>query len=375
MDRSQLVGAEPSSRPAVRRPHRVALIGLTHPHSAMYLQTLAVLDEVGEILLVDRDAALARRVAADLPKVTKTYGDVDRLLEDDVLTHALVTVPTDQSVSILTRLIESDKHVFTEKPTARSAAEFAPLLTALARHPVTFAVAYMGRRRPVTRQMHFLYQDGAIGRLLSAELRMITTQVRFRDPGHWLFDREIAGGGIVSWLGCHLLDMLRYVTGEEITRVAAQLAATNGEAITVEDTAAVSFRLAGGGVGSLHAGYLLSSGAPGYEGTSYDRKMILRGTEGTLTYQPSGQGEDSLVLESTAPGWQTTAPQRFVFSSPTRPGYGGQTGLDSFREFLSPGADDVLAGPVDALRVLETLDAIAEADRTERTVTIAHRPA
>ena len=299
------------------------------------------------------DAALARRVAADLPKVTKAYCDVDRLLEDDALTHALVTVPTDQSVSILTRLIEADKQVFTEKPTARSAAEFAPLLTALARHPVTFAVAYMGRRRPVTRQMHFLYQDGAIGRLLSAELRMITTQVRFRDPGHWLFNREIAGGGIVSWLGCHCLDMLRYVPGRR-----SPASRRNWRRRTARrspwKTPPPSPSASRGGGRQLPCRLPPVSGAPGYEGTSYDRKMILRGTAGTLTYQPSGQGEDSLVLESTAPGWQTAAPQRFVFSSPAMPGYGGQNGLDSFREFLRPSADDVLAGPVDALRVLET---------------------
>jgi predicted dehydrogenase len=249
-----------------------------------------------------------------------------------------------------------------------------PLLAALARHPVTCAVAYLGRRRPVTRQLRDFYRAGAIGRLLSVELRMITTQVRFRDPGHWLFQRELAGGGILSWLGCHLLDMLRYVTQEEITQVAAQLAVTNDEPITVEDTAAVAFRLAGGAIGSFHAGYLLSAGAAGYEGTSYDRLLVLRGTQGILTYRPLDGEGDSLVFESTAAGWQTESPQRFVFMSPPARGYGGENGLASFRAFLHPQPhDDALAGAVDALRVLETLDAIAEADRTARTVAVTHR--
>jgi predicted dehydrogenase len=352
----------------------VALLGLAHPHAALYLQTLDALDAVGQIVLFDQDADLARHVAAQWPKTISIYHDLDSLLRDATVTHALVTVPTDQSVPLLTRLVETDRHIFTEKPVARSAAELVPLLDALARHPVTCMVAYLGRRRAVTRQLRDFYRAGAIGRLLSVELRMITTQVRFRDPGHWLFQRERAGGGILAWLGCHLLDMVRYVTQEEITQVAALLAVTNDEPITVEDTAAISFRLTGGAIGSFHAGYLLSSGAAGYEGTSYDRLLVLRGTHGTLTYQPLNGAEDSLVLESIVPPWQIESPQRFVFTAPPARGYGGENGQASLRAFLQPPPhDDALAGAVDALRVLETLDAIAEADRAGRTVVVTHR--
>jgi hypothetical protein len=41
----------------------VAMIGLAHPHAALYLQTLDALAEVGSIVLYDRDADLARQVA------------------------------------------------------------------------------------------------------------------------------------------------------------------------------------------------------------------------------------------------------------------------------------------------------------------------
>ena len=99
---------------------------------------------------------------------------------------------------------------------------------------------------------------GAIGRLLSVELRMVTTQVGMRNPESWLFDREQAGGGILAWLACHWLDAFRYVTGEDIVRVQAEVATLGGEAIDVEDTAVLAFRTSGGAVGSLHVGYLLT---------------------------------------------------------------------------------------------------------------------
>jgi UDP-N-acetyl-2-amino-2-deoxyglucuronate dehydrogenase len=357
-DLSQSPGETLSTQHSARSTSVVALIGLTHPHSAMYLTSLETLDEVGGIVLYDSDPAALAAIAAKARKLVGTYDDLAPLLAREDVTHVLVAVPNDQSVPILVRAIEAGKHIFTEKPAARSAAEFAPVLAALERNPVTFAVAYMNRWHPGLRRMRDLYQEGAIGRLLAVELRMVTTQVRFRDPSHWLFRHEIAGGGIVAWLGCHWLDMARYLSGEEVTSVTALLASTNDEAITVEDTAAIGFRLSGGGVGSLHAGYLLASGALGYEGTSYDMAVHLRGTQGTLAYTRGTVGE-AVMLESVTPEWRERSPYAVPYSMPSAPGYGGAHGLEFFRAFLAAGpGDPVPAGLTDAQRVLEILDAV-----------------
>lgn len=271
-------------------PATVAMIGLTHPHSAMYLDTLDALDAVGGIALYDQDTTTAREVAAACRKAVGVHDDLAPLLSSAEIAHALVGVPTAQSPAILVRAIEAGTPVFTEKPAARAAAEFAPVVAALDRRPVAFAIAYLNRWHPALRQLRDLYREGAIGRLMAVELRMVTTQARFRNPGHWLFRREAAGGGILSWLGCHWLDLARYLSGDEVASVAAQLATTSDEAIDVEDTAAVAFRLAGEAEGSLHAGYLLAAGAPGYEGTSYDMAVHLRGTLGTLAYYRGNAG-------------------------------------------------------------------------------------
>lgn len=231
------------------------------------------------------------------------------------VTHTVVAVPTDQSPAVLRQLIAAGKHVLTEKPAARSAAEFQPVLAALHERPVVFAIAFLNRWHPALRQMRELYRGGAIGRLMSVELRMVATQVQFRNPGHWLFRREVSGGGILSWLGCHWFDMVRYVTGEEYASLSAQLATVNGEPIDVEDTAAVTFRLAGGAVGSMHAGYLLATGKPGYRAGGYDIALHLRGSHGAVSYR-RGEREEPLLLETVAPGWAAASPRAYDFSLP-----------------------------------------------------------
>ena len=158
------------------------------------------------------------------------------------------------------------EHVLCEKPVGRTAADLAPALRALVEHRRGFCVYYTWRRHPVILKLRELVRDGALGRLTSVELRMVTTQVALRDPSHWLFKREVSGGGILSWLGCHWLDATRFVTGQEFETVAALAGTLGGEAIDVEDVAAVSFRLTGGALGTLHAGYLIAQGRAGYEG-------------------------------------------------------------------------------------------------------------
>jgi predicted dehydrogenase len=349
----------------------VALVGLSHPHSQMYLETLEALDDVGSIVLVEPDEAVLRLSATQSSKLGGEYTDLDAALARPEVTHVLVALPNDRAPAALVRAVEANKSVFTEKPGARSAAEFAPVLAALERQPVPFAIAYLNRWAPAIRQVRDLYRAGAIGRLTSVELRMVTTQVGMRDPNGWLFRREVVGGGVLAWLGCHWLDALRFVTGQEIVRVQAELATTSGEAIDVEDTAAVAFRTDGGAVGSLHAGYLLAVGNPGYRAAGHDIAMILRGTLGALAYT-GGRQEAPLLLESVAPGWSTAQRRTYQFSPTPSPGYGGLAGLEFFRAFLNAGPGDATpADAVDALRLLEVLDAIYAAAASGRAVEVS----
>ena len=41
---------------------------------------------------------------------------------------------------------------------------------------------------------------------------------------------------MISWLGCHDLDRIRFITGEDYATVSAQVATRSGEDIDVERT-------------------------------------------------------------------------------------------------------------------------------------------
>jgi predicted dehydrogenase len=349
----------------------VAMLGLSHPHSKSYLETLEVLDEVTCVPVYDPVESIADDIGSKFSKASGAYSQIDMLLAEAKPTHAFVAVRNDLSTNVLLKTIEAGVNVFTEKPVARTAGEFSDVLSALTGSPVELAVAYITRWHPGVQQMRAIYQGGALGRLTSIELRLVTSQVGLRDPKHWLFNRDIAGGGILSWLGCHMIDVARYVTEEEFVSVSAHLSTTSGEAIDVEDTAAVSFYLSGGAVGSLHAGYLHTRSAPGYHGANTARSIHLHGTHGNMRYSFDGP----LMLQSVAPGWRNAAARTFDFNLPHSKGYGGDFGVDYVRTFLSSNSDEkrALAGPTDALRVLEILDATYQADQSGKRTEVQRR--
>ena len=201
---------------------------------------------------------------------------------------------------------------------------------------------------------------------------MVTTQVRLRDPQHWLFKREVAGGGILTWLACHWLDLIRYISGEEFTRVGAELATLSDEPITVEDTAAVTFRLSGGAVGAC---------TPGISSPPATRATRGRTPTGRSSCAAAmGRSATIAARRTSRCGWRATRrggrTRRRASTTSPRPPRAATAGWPGGLLPRLPGrrprrphsrrADD-------ALRVLELLEAIYEAGRTGRTVEVAHR--
>src|SRR4029453_5785467 len=176
---------------------KVALLGLTHPHALAHLRTLQALPEVEQILLWDEDdRALAAARQARGQKVAQSYTDLDMLLARGDILFAIVCVPTNVSPDVCLRAISARVHLLAEKPIGPNAAEVEHVVEAAERAGLRLGVCYQNRYHPITQQARSLIGQGLIGPLVSIEMRMLTTQVRFREPASWLFQQATAGGGI-----------------------------------------------------------------------------------------------------------------------------------------------------------------------------------
>ena len=367
---------------AMPTPVTAALLGVEHPHSLAHLRTLQQLPEVTRILLWDTSAEALARVSKDLPdKVVATYTDLGELLAQPDLYFVIAAIRNDLGKDVFLRVLAAGKHLMAEKPIGRNAAETQEVVDAARSAGLKLGVCYQNRANAVIQEARRIVAAGALGPLMSVEMRMITTAVRFRNPQHWLFSQEKAGGGMLSWLGCHYIDLLRYMTGDEIVAVQAEVATRSGEGIDVEDVAVLSLRLKSGAVASLHVGYMLALSGGGYHNPAgYDTYIGINGRLGRVHWSAPGSPSE-INVESVHPAWAGAPQWSSKFQHGTSPAYGGKAGEAFIRSFVlaaqqgaepAPAANDLrMPTGEDALIVAKVVDAAYASSRSGQRVTLS----
>ena len=354
-------------------PVSAALLGVEHPHSLAHLRTLQQLPEVTRIYLWDESEEALARVSKELPdKVAGTFTNLDELLALPDLYFVIASVRNEIGKDVFTRAFEAGKHVMAEKPVGRNAAETMAVLAASKKARRNLGVCYQNRSNAVIQEAKRIVAAGALGPLMTVEMRMITTAVRFRKPESWMFSKEKAGGGMLTWLGCHYIDLMRYMTGDEIISVQAEVATRSGENVDVEDVAVLSMRLKSGAIASLHVGYILALAGSGYHNPAgYDTYIGLNGRQGRIHWSAPGSPSE-LKAESVHPDWAGAPQWSSQYVAGASPAYGGKAGEAFIRDFIQASQEGRPAWTTgeDALMVARIVDAAYESSATGKRVDI-----
>ncbi len=337
----------------LERPLRLALVGTKHPHSSLYQELLRHIPSV-EVVAVCDDGGGVIPANQALPIVT----DLDELLARESFDAAVVTVPNNRGVQTLLPLAAAGKHILADKPVCRNADEMRRILAETERAGVCFAVGYNNRFQPAHERAREQVRSGELGTLFAVQGHLFTTDVRARDPEHFLFDREVSGGGVLHWLGCHVLDLMLDLVPSEPVDVTGHVSTLSQMDLNVEDVGGFSVRFANGVVGTLVAGYTIpfETDSP-YLESPKDTELTVWGSRGRLTYQP--MGPNAVAEWYQAQGDQPVRESR-EYLLPPFPGYTGWLGkrlVDDFVASVNEGRPP-RAGARDNLKVLDVLDAV-----------------
>lgn len=360
--------ADPLSKGA-RAPITAALVGLTAPHSAGWRQTLRHCAAIGRFAVCDHPATTVAAPLQDSPepRPDAAYSDVDAMLEREEIDFALISVRNDEAPELGRRFLSAGIPVIIEKPAARTSAEILALNDLSRRTGVPWCTGFLNRLLPVAQELREIVSAGALGRVVSVEARMVTSSVEQRDPEHWLFRRETAGGGILHWLAIHSIDLIRFVTGLEFAQVSGHVATLSDTGIDVEDMAAVSFTMTNGAVGNLHAGYVLRQ-------RYGDIGMTIRGTLGEAVWPMwdfSGR-RSTLKVHSEAPGWESVGLKEITVEPREAPGYGGSGGIEFVSGFIRAAAanEPFVTDGEDALAAMRFVEAAYAASSRSEVITL-----
>jgi predicted dehydrogenase len=341
----------------------MALVGIDHPHGSGWRDLLTNLDDRIEIAAIvprfgGRTTSLEERYA-----VVPRYDTVDDLIASAKFDGALVTLPNNESPQAAAALAQAGKHILLEKPGAADAAAAERIAAAVGDTGVAFQAGYMWRYDEAANRLRNMVRDGRFGKLVSVEMTFVTSDTRRRDPSHYLFDRDVSGGGFFNWLACHYLDLLMYVTGEAIVGVTARTGVFAGEAIDVEDGGVAILDLAGGGIATFIGGYWI----PRWTGEAH---WCIRGTERWVHWDPNVPGTGGVLdVHGPKPQWYATE-ERFSVAEDTTTGYGGASGVRLVEDWLDAAAAgrECRNTAVSSVSVLRLIGAIEQSSAEGRRV-------
>ncbi|HVO40392.1 MAG TPA: Gfo/Idh/MocA family oxidoreductase [Spirochaetia bacterium] len=144
------------------------------------------------------------------------YTDWRRMLEDDRIQLFDNGGPNDAHAEPCIAAAKAGKHVFCEKPLARTAEEARTMLEAVKKTPVKHQVAFNYRFVPAIRQAYDLIRSGKLGRIYHFRAVYLQEWImpHYGTPMIWRLEKKIAGSGALGDLGAHIIDLARFLVGD-----------------------------------------------------------------------------------------------------------------------------------------------------------------
>lgn len=198
------------------------------------------------VALADPQAGPLARLASELG-VSRTAADYRELLTARDIDAVVVCTPTSTHYQVLMDVASSGKQIFAEKPIDLDLAKIDAINAEVARRGIGMMVGFQRRYDPDFRRVRDLVHGGAVG-----DVHIV--RISSRDAV--LPSREFVptSGGLFLDMTVHDLDIVRFLTGSEVTGVFAK-AAVLVDPMFAEfedwDTAVLTLTLANGALATI----------------------------------------------------------------------------------------------------------------------------
>ncbi|WP_266079982.1 Gfo/Idh/MocA family protein [Haladaptatus caseinilyticus] len=216
---------------------RIGICSTAHLHADSYAASLSDRTNTELVGVTDvGDHVDNTRSKAD------EYG-VDYLDPDKLLAEAdgvIVCSTNADHVAWVERAADAGVDVLCEKPLAPTVTEAQEMVNTCQEADINLGVAMPLRFCQPVRNAKTAMENGVLG-----ELKFLSGTNRGQMPGGWFVDCEASGGGAVMDHSVHILDIVRWITGEEVQEVYAETD-TRFHDISVEDVNLLSMTLTDG---------------------------------------------------------------------------------------------------------------------------------
>ena len=257
---------------------RVAKLSMAHVHAGGYARKINDNPET-ELVAVWDEEEYGGRNAAEQYEVP-FYTDLDEVLGRDDVDAVSVDAITSDHPRVMIAAAEAGKHIFTEKALAIDVEGCDAIIAAVEKAGVKFMISLPSRCNPEILFAKNALEDGLLGDLTFGRGRIAHSaglDKWFSGTSAWFADAERAGGGALFDLGCHRVDIIRWLMGEPKSAIAKINNFTGNYQIDDNSVSVVEF--ANKALGVIDVAWTHRSGP---------NLLELYGTEGSLV---AGHGE------------------------------------------------------------------------------------
>ena len=202
----------------------------------------------------ERVNALAEQYGAE------AFTDFETMLKEAECDAVVVATPNALHAPQTIASLDAGRHVLVEKPMATSAKEARDMIAAAERNGKFLMIGMNQRLMPPHVKAHEILASGRLGKVICFE-----TNFKHAGPDFWsvdgakswFFKKDEAVLGVNGDLGIHKADLMRYLLGQEFTKVGGFVKTLSkkgpdGKPIPLDDTAFLELETGAGVIGSIH---------------------------------------------------------------------------------------------------------------------------
>lgn len=173
--------------------------------------------------------------------------DYQTILDNPEINTVFVTTRHNLHADLVVQSLQSGKNVFVEKPLALNRDQLLRVKKARRENPDRQLMVGFNRRfSPLADKMGVL-----LSKRTQPVTMIYTVNAGSLPPDHWTQDPEQGGGRIIGE-ACHMIDFLRYLVGERIVKVDAQMVGDGPGIQTREDKMTLTLKFEDGSLGTIH---------------------------------------------------------------------------------------------------------------------------
>lgn len=221
------------------------------------------------------------------------FTDPQKVIENPKIDVVVVSTINKYLAPLSLQALRAGKHVLCEKPLGTNTAEIKQCVKVAEKNRLIYKAGYNHRFHPAIFKAYQLIKRGKIGKLMSIK----ASYGHGGRPGYekeWRTQKELSGGGELLDQGCHVFDLILWITGKKVSNIYSSLSTQFWPIKPLEDNAFVLLEL-GGITASLHTSWSMWKNEFVFEVYGQKGYIKINGLGGSY-------GKETLTLGKRIPG-------------------------------------------------------------------------